>query len=160
MFNLSVSHGDLDPLPVPVTPPPWFAASGALVDNPPDDQGNFDVQSGIAVPIINGTSSQQTLSVDGNLQGNYEQDISWIRGTTTRAYAYWLSASGTEGDSWDLDEDTTNHSYGPCGASHDFDPNECCPFHMMVELDVVVDGAWGGQGDSAKLWPQNMFLFF
>jgi hypothetical protein len=162
MFTLSVSHGDLDPLPepFPITVPPWFAASGALVDNPPDDQGNFNVQSGIAVPIINGTSGQQKLSVDGNLQGNYEQDITWIRGTHTRAYAYWSSDSGDEGDSWDLDEDTTNHSYGHCGASHDFDSNECCPFHMMVELDVVVDGAWGGQGDSAKLWPESMFLYF
>ena len=112
------------------------------------------------MPIINGTTQQQKMSVDGNLQGDYEEDITWIRGTTTRAYAYWLSDSGDEGDYRDLEEDTTSYSYGHCGASHSFKPNECGPFHMAVNLDVVVDGAWGGQTDSAIIWPERMFLYF
>jgi len=154
MFTLSVTHGVLSNLA------PYFSASGGLVDNPSDDEGNFNVESGIAMPIINGTTWQQKMSVSGNLQGNYQEDIPWIRGSTMRAYAYWLSASGTEGDYWDLQEDTTNYSYGTCGAYHHFNSTECCPFHMAVGLDVVVNGAWGGQADSATIWPETLYLWF
>jgi len=31
---------------------------------------------------------------------------------------------------------------------------------MAVDLDVVLDGSWGGKTDSSAMWPESMFLYF
>ena len=139
----------------------WCRAAGKLSKDSLTNDNYFSAKSGIAVTMINGSDSQQTLSVTGSLETDatntctyynpykaqvgffFDQDISG-------AYKWWDIKIGSE------------HAYDSATVSYDVSPEGLARFTIMVDVEV---GTTGGKGDeySVKAYPQknsNLYLFF
>ncbi len=118
----------------------------------------FHIESGIAVPIINGMSTQRKMTVNGNLEsGAYNTLYDSVQDNdTARLTAFWTMNSG-EYDWWGVKNG--NHSYPDTGAHHFFNPGEANPYHILNYVYMNGSGSHhNGYGCLAD--PQRLLLFF
>jgi len=123
----------------------------------PDE--DFNMWSEIAVPIINGSTSQQRMSVNGNMQADANNSFYQISidQDYDRITAYWDLANGEE-DWWGIQMGDPV-TYDGTTAHHYFNPGDALPYHIQVQ---IANNASGDNGNSlgCRVWPQTLYLFF
>ncbi|MFH0802450.1 MAG: hypothetical protein V2A78_08740 [bacterium] len=152
-----VYHGTADCY---LGPNVWVRTIVSLKQNYWGVDEDFDFESGIAVPIINGSTSEQKVSVNMNVQADANNSFHqiFIDQNQDRITAYWEWNNTPEWDWWGI-QMGTGVTYPGSTAYHNFDPGEAHPYQILVK---IANNASGNEGNSlgCRVWAQTLYLFF
>ncbi|MEI6500091.1 MAG: hypothetical protein WCP21_03585 [Armatimonadota bacterium] len=136
----------------------WARSLVTLKQNYTGVDETFDIQSAIAIPIINGDSSGHQLRVNGNLQADANNGFAGrVSVNQNRLTGWWEWNNEPEWDWWDVQWGNPV-TYGGTGAYHNFDPNEAFTYAIMARIAC---NASGHKGDvlGCRVWPQVLNLY-
>ena len=139
--------------------PIWVRAIAQLKQNYYGVDEDFDVESAIALPLINGTTSQHKMSVNGNMQADANNSFHEVYlGNQDRITGWWEWNNTPEWDWWAIQMGNPV-TYGGTTAYHYFDPAEAFTYAIMVELHGNAEGN-NGNSLGCRAWPESLYLFF
>ena len=142
----------------------WCRAAGKLSKNTLTMDNYFSVKSGIAVTMINGSDSPQTLSVIGSLETDATNTCTASSAVVDKAQVGFFFDQDISGAYkwWDI-KTGSGHAYDSATVSYDVSSEGLALFTIMVDVEVTTDGCSKGNEYSVKAYPQknsNLYLFF
>jgi hypothetical protein len=152
-YDLTTDYG--------TSPELWCRAAGQLTKNTLTVDNYFWVKSGIGVPIINGSNSQQTFSVTGNLMTDATNTCTVESAVVNEAQVGFYFDLDTSGAYkwWDI-KTGSGHVYDSGTVSYNVPASDQAVFAIMANVEVDTTGCSKGNEYSAKAYPQSMYLFF
>ena len=137
----------------------WVRAIAELHQNYWGVDEDFDVESAIALPLINGTTSGHRISVNGNMQADANNSFHEVSIEDNDFIVGWWEWNNTPEWDWWRIKLGNPVTYPGTSAYHNFDPKEAFTYAIMVKLQ---GNAEGNQGNSlgCRAWPENLYLYF